>query len=316
MSTPASGSRIPVRLGLGTSGMGEVAEHQDQETAAVKFALDLGYRLIDTAEDYGKGQAERLVGDALRAFGPQRRAEIFIMSKVYPENASRAGTVKACEASIERLGCEYIDLYLLHWRGPHPFTETLQAFDELSKRKLVRGFGVSNFDVDDLVEWRQAEKRLGIFPGASANEISYRLNRRGIEYGQLDWHRSHGLQTIGYGPLGQGDLPQHPAVRQVAVKRGITPGQVALAWCLRIPDIITIPKSVKTDRIRENFEALKVTLTPDDLQQLHQAFPLKHRWLKANPLLRLARSTARKIVRRMKPPASRTAKPGAPSDHG
>ena len=185
---------IPARLGLGTAGLGESSERRDQEVAAVKFALDTGYRVIDTAEWYGAGGAEKVIGTALKAFGKDRRSEVFLMSKVFPENATFEGTIRACEASVERLGSGYIDLYLLHWRGPHDFKDTLQAFNTLRKRKLIRHFGVSNFDVDDLIEWRKAEKRMGLTNGATANEISYRLNRRGIEYGQLEWHRVHGFQ--------------------------------------------------------------------------------------------------------------------------
>jgi diketogulonate reductase-like aldo/keto reductase len=307
MSNPFA---IPVRIGLGTSGMGEAADRKGQELDAIRYALDIGYRLFDTAEIYGKGEAEKLLGQALRGFGENRRSEVYIASKVYPDNASRAGTIQACESSLERLGCGYIDLYQLHWRGPHPFKDTLQAFDELRKRKLVRNFGVSNFDVDDLREWRRAEKQLGISPGAISNQGSYRADRRGWEYGQMDWMRQNGFQMIGYGPLGQGELTQHPVLREVAEKRGATAAQIALAFCFRIPDLISIPKSIKPERINENYEALNLTLTADELRQLEQAFPLKNAWLKSNPLLRHARSTARRLMRLVKPPASRTVPAG------
>jgi diketogulonate reductase-like aldo/keto reductase len=297
---------IPGRIGLGTAGIGESAERRDQDVAAVKFALDIGYRLIDTAEMYAEGGAERIIGSALAAFGAARRSELFIVSKVYPENASRAGTVKACEASIERLGCKYLDLYLLHWRGSHAFTETLRGFDELLERRLVRNIGVSNFDVDDVQEWRQAEQRVGVRAIAKANEISYRLTRRGIEYGQLAWQRAQGIQTIAYGPLGQGELTQHPVLMELGRKRGISAAQIALAWCLREPDMIVIPKSVNPQRIEDNFRAADVRLSPEELHRIDQAFPLRHRWLKGNPLLRHARSAARRLMRHVKKPASRT----------
>jgi diketogulonate reductase-like aldo/keto reductase len=298
---------IPGRIGLGTAGLGEPGADQDREVAVVNFALDTGYRLIDTAEMYAAGGAERVIGRALKAFGASRRSELFIISKVYPENASHAGTVKACEASLERLDSEYIDLYLLHWRGPHAFTETLRGFDELLERKLVRNIGVSNFDVDDLLEWRKAERRVGIRATAKADEISYRLDRRGIEYGQLAWQRAHGIQTIAYGPLGQGELTQHPVLMEIGRKRGISAAQIALAWCLREPDIVVITKSAKPERIADNFGASTVSLTAEELARIDQAFPLRHRWLKGNPLIRYARSTARKLIRQVKKPASRTA---------
>jgi diketogulonate reductase-like aldo/keto reductase len=295
--------------------MGESAELRDREIGAIKYALDLGYRLIDTAEIYGKGEAERVIGQAIKAFGDNRRAEVFIASKVYPDNATRDGTIRACEASIERMDCGYIDLYQIHWRGPHPFKETLAGFEELRKRQLIRAFGVSNFDVDDSMEWRRTERQLGISPGAVTNQGSYGVNRRGWEYGQLQWMRDHGFQAIGYGPLAQGGLTQHPVLREVAEKRGATAAQIALAFCFRIPDLITIPKSINPERIKQNYEALGMTLTPDELHRIEQAFPLKNAWLKSNPLLRFARSTARRIVRTIKPPASRTV-PAGQEEHG
>jgi len=300
---------IPGRIGLGTNGLGDVAERHDQDVAAVKFALDIGYRVIDTAEIYGMGGAERIIGSALAAFGAARRSEVFIISKVFPENASRAGIVKACEASVERLGSKYIDLYLLHWRGSHPFAETLRGFDELLERKLVLNFGVSNFDIDDLLEWRRAERKVGIRAGAKANEISYSVDRRGMEYGQLAWQRRHGIQPIAYGPLRQGDLIKHPVIAELGRERGVSPAQIAIAWCLHQPDMIAIPKSANPQRIEDNFRAADVCLTPEELHRIHQAFPLRHRWLKGNPLLREARSAARRLIRMVKKPPSRTIDP-------
>ncbi|MGA2860943.1 MAG: aldo/keto reductase [Steroidobacteraceae bacterium] len=306
---------VPGRIGLGTNGLGDSVERHDQDVAAVKFALDIGYRLIDTAGMYGNGGAERVIGSALAAFGAARRSEVFIISKVYPENASRTGTVKACEASIERLGSKYIDLYLLHWRGSHPFAETLRGFDELLERKLVRNFGVSNFDVDDLQEWRRAERQVGVRATAKANEVSYSVDRRGMEYGQLDWQRAHGIQAIAYGPLRQGDLPQHPVLVELGRKRGVSPAQIAIAWCLRVPDMIVIPKSAHPQRIEDNFRAADVRLSPEELHRIDQAWPLRHRWLKGNPLLRHARSAARRLIRIVKKPASRTVDSATQGNH-
>jgi diketogulonate reductase-like aldo/keto reductase len=305
---------VPGRIGFGTSGLGDSAQQHDQEVAAVKCALDTGYRVIDTAEMYGQGGAERIIGSALAAFGSARRAELFIISKVYPENATRAGTVKACEASVERLGCKYLDLYLLHWRGPHAFEETLRGFDELLQRGLVRNIGVSNFDIDDMQEWRRAERRVGVRAPAKANQISFGLNRRGVENGQLAWHRTHGIQTIAFGPLAQGALTQNSALVELGKKRGVSAAQIALAWCLHEPDIIVIPKSVTPRRIEENFRAGDLQLSAEELQRLDQAFPVRHRWLKANPLLRYARSAARRMMRLVKKPPSRTGNPATHSD--
>ncbi len=308
MNSPNYNLSLPGRIGLGTAGIGGSAERHDQEVAAVKFALDFGYRMIDTAEIYGDGAggAERIIGSALKAFGAARRSELFIISKVWPDNATRAGTVKACEASIERLGCKYLDLYLIHWRGPHAFAETLRGFDELLERKLVRNIGVSNFDIDDMKEWRREERRLGVRGTAKANETSYRLDRRGNEYGQFVWQRAHGFQPIAYCPLGQGELTRHPLLMELGRKRGVTAAQIALAWCLREPDVIVIPKSANPQRIEENFRAADVRLSAEELHQIDQVFPLRHRWLKGNPLLRHARSAVRRLVRSVKKPASRT----------
>jgi diketogulonate reductase-like aldo/keto reductase len=306
---------LPGRIGLGTNGLGDSAERHDQDVAAVKFALDLGCRLIDTAEIYGAGGAERVIGSALAAFGPTRRSDVFIISKVFPENASRTGIVKACEASVERLGCKYIDLYLLHWRGSHPFTETLRGFDQLLERNLIRNFGVSNFDIDDLLEWRRAERKVGVRATAKANEISYSVDRRGMEYGQLAWQRANGIQSIAYGPLRQGTLIQHPVIVELGRKRGVSPAQIALAWCLNEPDMVVIPKSSNPQRIEDNFRAADIRLTPEELDRIDQAFPLRHRWLKGNPLLRHARSAARRLIRIVKKPPSRTVDPAPHGTH-
>lgn len=312
MNFPNNLLGMPGRIGFGTAGIGESTDRREQDIGAVKFALDIGYRLIDTAEMYGNGGAEHIIGSALKAFGPARRSELFIVSKVYPDNATQAGTVRACEASLERLGCDYLDLYLLHWRGPHAFTETLAGFDELLKRGLVRNIGVSNFDIDDIKEWRAAERRVGVRNGTKVDEISYRLTRRGIEYGQIAWMRTHGIQPIAYGPLGQGELTQDPTLVELGQKRGVSAAQMALAWCLRQPDMVVIPKSVNPKRIEDNFNATSLQLNTEELQRIDQAFPLRHKWLKGNPLLRHARSAARRLIRIVKKPTSRTVDSGEP----
>lgn len=280
--------------------MGESAARRDEEVAAVKFALDIGYRVFDTAELYGDGGCERIIGSALSAFGAARRSELFVISKVVAANASRADTVRSCEASIERLGCDYLDLYLLHWRGTIAFTETLRAFDELLQRRLVRHIGVSNFGVDDFEEWREAEQRVGVRAKAICNQLPYRVDARGIEYGLLSWQRARGIQMMAAEPLGRGTLPQHPFLVELGRERGVSAAQVALAWCLREPDVVVIPESVHPQRIEDNLRAADLRLSPEELNRIDQAFPLRQRWLRQNRLLRTARSTVRRVIRRLK----------------
>jgi len=264
---------FPGRIGLGTWRMGESRARRDQEVAAVSHALATGYRLIDTAEMYGEGGAERVIGTALHDFGRARRAELFIVSKVLPGNASRRGTIHACEESIARLGCEYLDLYLLHWRGSHPFRETLQAFIDLHQRGLIRHFGVSNLDLSDLEQWAQAEKALGISDGARCNQLYYCLETRGIEFSLLPWQRARGIATMAYSPLGQGALSSHPLLLEIGRERGLSGAQIALAWSIRDSDVVAIPKSVHPHRIDENHAAAQVHLSAAELARLDEVFP-------------------------------------------
>ena len=273
MNAPGSPLRFPARLGLGTWMLGESRAAQPRELAAVAHALQVGYRLFDTAEIYGDGGAERILGRALQDFGPERRAQLFIVSKVKPAHASRSGTVAACEASIQRLGCAYLDLYLLHWRGAHGFDQTLQGFGELLQRGLIRHFGVSNFDLEDLVRWRDAERSLGLGGGAVCNQLYYCLQARGIEYELLGWQRAHGLQTLAYSPLGRGELAHHPALMRLAKARGASAAQMALAWSIRDADVVAIPKSSDPQRIEENWRARELRLDAHELAQLDQLFP-------------------------------------------
>ncbi|MFI4914673.1 MAG: aldo/keto reductase, partial [Steroidobacterales bacterium] len=228
---------------------------------------------IDTAEMYGAGEAERIVGAALARAASPPRTQLCIVSKVLPTNASRRGTVKACEASLSRLGCEYLDLYLLHWRGRYELRETLEGFAELQRRGLIRHFGVSNFDVDDLEEWRAAEKALGLMSTARCNQVHYALSARGAEYDLLPWQRRHGIETMAYSPLGTGALAHHPVLIEIARARGATAAQVALAWTLRFPRIVTIPKSSHPKRLEENLGADSIRLSDAELARLDQAFP-------------------------------------------
>jgi diketogulonate reductase-like aldo/keto reductase len=273
MNAPRDARHFPARIGLGTWEMGASAAQRDQEIAAVKHALDIGCRLLDTAEMYADGGAERVIGSALKGFGAARRAEIYIVSKVMPGNASRSGTVRACEASIDRMGCDYLDLYLLHWPGRHPFSETLRGFDDLLRRGLIRDFGVSNLDTDELQRWLQAEKSLGLGATARCNQLYYCAEARGIEFQLLPFQRRHAIATMAYSPLGRGALARHPLLAQLGRARGVSAAQIALAWCLREPDVIAIPKSVHPARIEENLSAAHLRLSQVELGQIDQAFP-------------------------------------------
>jgi diketogulonate reductase-like aldo/keto reductase len=273
MTAAAEATHFPGRIGLGTWEMGVAAAQRKHEIGAVKHALDVGYRLLDTAEMYADGGAERIVGSALKAFGAARRAEVFIVSKVLPGNASRSGTARACEASIARMGCHYLDLYLLHWPGPHRYSETLRGFDDLLQRGLIRHFGVSNLDVDELQRWLQAQKSLGLTASTHCNQLYYCLEARGIEFRLLPYQRVHAIPTMAYSPLGRGALARHPLLARLGRERGVSAAQIALAWCLREPDVVAIPKSVDAARIEENLAAATLRLSAAELAQIDQAFP-------------------------------------------
>jgi diketogulonate reductase-like aldo/keto reductase len=274
MSTTSHTLRFPARIGLGTWHMGSSSSQREREVAAVSHALSVGYRLFDTAEMYADGGAERVIGAALKSFGLARRAELTLVSKVLPGNASRAGTVRACEESIRRMGCEYLDLYLLHWSGRHPFTDTLKGFEQLLQRKLIRHFGVSNLDVSDLTHWLEAERSVGLRSSTvECNQVYYSVEARGIEFSLLPWQRERGIQTMAYSPLGQGALASHPALVKLGQQRGVSAAQIALAWCIRVPDVVAIPKSVDHQRIEDNFNAAQLTLTEAELAQIDRSFP-------------------------------------------
>jgi len=262
--TLPSGEAVP-RLGQGTWRMGESRRLRDEEIAALKLGLGLGMTLIDTAEMYGDGEAERIVGEALAG----RRDEVFIVSKVLPENASRAGTIAACERSLKRLGTDRIDLYLLHWRGRHRLKETLAGFQALMDQGLIRSWGVSNFDVDDMEE-------LEALPGgkaAATNQVLYNLARRGIEADLLPWCRDRGIPIMAYSPIDQGRILRDRSLGRVAARHRATPAQIALAWVLRHEDMMVIPKAMTETHVRKNRAALDLPLTPADLAELARAFP-------------------------------------------
>ncbi|MNR82323.1 putative oxidoreductase [compost metagenome] len=259
-----SGLAVPV-LGQGTWYMGDEAHRRNDEIASLRQGLDLGMTLIDTAEMYGDGASEKLVGAAIAG----RRDEVFLVSKVLPSNASRSGTIAACERSLRRLGTDCIDLYLLHWRGRTSFAETIAAFEALQDAGKIRYWGVSNMDVDDMREIARA-------PGGDAmatNQVLYNLTRRGIEYDLLPQAQERGLPLMAYSPIEQGRLTEFPEVQDIAERHGVTPAQVALAWVLRQEGVIAIPKASTPAHVRENRAALDLQLTAEDLDELDAMFP-------------------------------------------
>ena len=258
-----NGEEIPV-LGQGSWCMAEKPRSRQSEINALRHGLDLGMTLIDTAEMYTDGAAEELIGEAIAG----RRDEVFIVSKVLPQNATRRGTITACERSLERLGTDRLDLYLLHWRGSVPLADTLEALLVLQRAGKIRHWGVSNFDLDDMRELEALAEGLDI----TVNQVLYNLTRRGIEFDLLPWCLQRGIAVMAYSPIEQGKLLAHPALRQVAVRHDATPAQVALAWALRDDGVVAIPKSGKPVHVEENRAALDVRLTEEDLADLDKAF--------------------------------------------
>jgi diketogulonate reductase-like aldo/keto reductase len=259
-----SGEDVP-QLGQGTWRMGESAARRKDEVAALRLGLDLGMTLIDAAEMYADGGAEQVVAEAVEG----RRDDAFIVTKVMPENSSRAGTIAACERSLKRLATDRIDLYLLHWRGRFPLEETLAAFLELKEKGAIRYWGVSNFDVEDM------EELFGLGGGNScaANQVVYNLRRRGIEGDLVPWSRAHGVPIMAYSPIEQGRLSGNTTLAAIAARHGATPAQIALAFVLRAPDMMVIPKAGNEAHVRENRAALDIRLTEADLAELDRVFP-------------------------------------------
>jgi len=258
-------------LGLGTWRMGESPSSAAAEEAAVRTALEIGYRLIDTAEMYGEGGAESVVGRALRGAlnTGLKRDELIVVSKVYPHNAGRAAMRSACERSLRRLQVEQIDLYLLHWRGSVPLAETVLGFEDLQRRGWIRRWGVSNFDVDDLHE-------LDAVPGGtacSANQVYYSLSERGVEFALAGVQRARSMPLMAYSPIDQGALAGAAALRAVAARHSATPAQVALAWLVAHPGVIVIPKAVRADHLRHNWDAMRLQLDDPDRAAIDAAFP-------------------------------------------
>lgn len=258
------GRQVPA-LGLGTWHMGESGSSPAEEAASLQAGLDLGMTLIDTAEMYADGGAETVVGEAIRG----RRDGVFVVSKVLPYNASRTGTIAACEASLKRLGTDHIELYLLHWRGNHPLAETVEAFEALKAQGKIGAWGVSNFDQNDMVELLDVAEPARPL----ANQVLYNLARRGIEYDLLRWSQVQGVPIMAYSPLDEGRLVGHPVLEEIGHIHHASSAQVALAFLLTKPGVIAIPKSGLPERVRENFRASEIRLTSEDLRLLDEAFP-------------------------------------------
>ncbi len=263
-TTLRSGETVPV-LGQGTWNMGEDARQRSAEVDALRLGIDLGVSLIDTAEMYASGGAEDVVGEAIAG----RRDGLFIVSKVLPSNASRRGVEAACERSLKRMRTDRIDLYLLHWRGGVPLSETVEAFEALKAGGKIRHWGVSNFDTGDMRE-------LEALPAGSdgqTNQVLYNLTRRGIEFDLIPWSRECGLPIMAYSPVEQGALGNDRRLKAVAERHGATPSQIALAWVMRNEGVIAIPKASRLQHVRENRAALDIVLTAQDLAELDAAFP-------------------------------------------
>jgi len=253
------------RLGLGTWHMGEDASRRAAEVAALRAGLDLGMALVDTAEMYGDGGAERVVGEAIRG----RRDGVFVVTKFYPHHAGRAALVRACDGSLARLGIDAIDLYLLHWRGSVPLAETVEALERLVDAGKIRRWGVSNFDVADM----EALVRVPGGDRVASDQVLYNLARRGVEHDLLGWCAARSVEVMAYSPLDEGTLAAHPALRALARRLDCTPAQLALAWVLRRPGVVAIPKASNPAHVRANAKALALALEPQVLAELDRAFP-------------------------------------------
>lgn len=264
------------RLGLGTWRMGEDASRRHTEVAAVREALALGYRLIDTAEMYGEGGAESVVGAALAEglrVGDVRRDELVVVSKVYPHNGTRRGTPAACARSLERLGLERIDLYLLHWRGSVPLAETVEALQDLQARGHIGRWGVSNFDVDDMEELWALEGGAG----CAANQVYYSLGERGPAHSLLPWLQARGVPLMAYSPIDQGAIARDPSLAARAAELGLSAAQLALAWLAAQPGVVPIPKAVQSAHLRENLSAVDHALDESTLAMLAERYPVPSR---------------------------------------
>ena len=266
--TLKSGASVP-RLGLGTWNMGEDRRAADAEVAALQLGLDLGLTLIDTAEMYGEGGAEEVVGRSIVG----RREQVFLVSKVYPHNGSRAGVIAACERSLRRLSTDRLELYLLHWPGAEPLAETVAGFETLKRQGKIRDWGVSNFDVSDMADLAQVLDA----EHCASNQVLYHPGERGIEWQLLPDSQRAGVMVMAYSPLGQGAILTGTALAAIGNKHGVTPAAIALAMLLRQPGVVVIPKAVRQEHVRANAVARDVVLDAADVAALDQAFPMPNK---------------------------------------
>ena len=259
-----SGEKVPA-LGMGTWMLGDNRTRRTEEIATLQRGIDLGMTLIDTAEMYGEGASEKLVGEAIKG----RRSEVFLVSKVYPHNAGGRALMTACERSLQRLGVDCLDLYLLHWRGRFPLSETIEGFEKLRAQGKIRHWGVSNLDPDDMEE-------LYTQPGGNAvatNQVLYNLTRRGIEWDLLPWCQQRKIPLMAYSPIEQARLLSHPGLCKLATRLGMQPATLALAWLLQREDVIVIPRTSNRPHLEENHAALEIRLDAASLAELDRLFP-------------------------------------------
>lgn len=249
-------------LGQGTWNMGRNPLKRKEETAALLAGVELGMTMIDTAELYAN---EEFIGKVIDGI----RDKVFLVSKVHPSHADYKGTIEACEKSLRKLNTDYLDLYLLHWKGDYPFAETVEAMNELQLSGKICLWGVSNIDQPDMEE-------IGNLSGGcacDANQVLYNLQERGVEYDLLPWSEQYEMPVIAYSPMGEGQLTRHPTLQRIGEKHGVTAAQVALAWTIRYPGVMAIPKAATTRHVEENFQSLSVCLDTEDLKELDAAFP-------------------------------------------
>ncbi|MSQ60292.1 MAG: aldo/keto reductase [Betaproteobacteria bacterium] len=259
-----SGECVPA-LGQGTWNMGDNRSARSEEIEALQLGLDLGLTLIDTAEMYGDGRSEELIGEAIAG----RRDQVFLVSKVYPHNATRKGTAAACERSLKRLRTDRLDLYLLHWRGSVPLEETLEALLALQEKGKIRHFGASNLDLDDMREFHP----LAGAEAVATNQLLYNLTRRGIEWDLAPWMRERRIPIMAYSPIEQARLLRNPKLTDFARRNGMTAAQAALAWLLAKENVIAIPKTGQRQHVKENTGSLQHTLTKEQISELDKLFP-------------------------------------------
>ena len=259
------GARVPV-LGQGTWGMGEKKSAHATEVAALRLGIELRMTLIDTAEMYGEGSAEKVVGDTIE----DQRNRVFIVTKAYPHHASRTELPKACERSLKRLRIDAIDLYLLHWRGDVPLAETVEAFEKLRAEDKIKRWGISNFDLDDMNELLE----IGNGAHCATNQVLYNLENREIEFDLLPWSQQNKIPIMAYSPVGHsGKLLKNLVLKKIAERHDTTPAQIALAWVLREPGVIAIPKASNEKHVRDNAHSTEIKLTKEDVADLDHEFP-------------------------------------------